>query len=298
MIFPIGFAIPECKIVNKIPEKKQLLSSLIPGVLSTYKYQTEESYREEYKQSLFALTCRKAGWDCMRHYEILACGSIPLFVDIQRIPSYTMSFFPKELVSAANNELVPLMNTTPLQEIVEKAQPYIEKLLEYTKTHLTTKALAKYTLNNICPDAKNVLFLSNQDGVDYMRCLLLHGLKEVLGVGCEEWSSVDHLYKDFPDKYVKELYGKGFHVTQLLNSEVETILTPSSILEGLVAKKWDCVIYASVHRGTPFLQEVIEAYPPEKIAFVCGEDEHNCPYVEALVKKGHPFFLREIPDKQ
>lgn len=295
MLFPIGFAIPECKIVDKIPEKKYLLSSLVPGIGGTYTFETEEEYREEYKKSLFALTCRKAGWDCMRHYEILACGAIPLFLDIGRIPKTTMVDFPKELVYNANNELLPLFNKVSFEEILKRAEPHLEKLHKYTKENLTTKCLAKYVVDSIDPGAKKILYLSNEYEVDYMRCLLLHGLKELLGTDCEEWPSVNHLYKDFPDGLVHRLYGKGFHVSQLLDSSLESSCTPESILEGLRTRKWDIVLYGSVHRGTPFLQEVLSAYPPEKVAFVCGEDEHNCPYMKGLLEKGHPFFMREIP---
>ena len=295
MLFPIGFAIPESKIVDTIPEKKVLLSNLIPGITSTYSFTTEETYRKEYQQSVFALTCRKAGWDCMRHYEILACGAIPLFPDIGRIPSNTMTKFPKDLVLAANMELMPLFNTCSLEELERKARPHLERLLEYTKQNLTTKALAQDLINNVLPGSKKVLFLSNEFEVDYMRCLLLHGLKDYLGSGCEEWPSVDHLYTDFPDGLVRNLYGKGFHVSQLLDSSLESSLTPESILTGLRETKWDFVVYGSIHRGTPFLKEVLEFYPPEKVVFVCGEDEHECPYVNPLLQKGHPFFMREIP---
>ena len=42
-----------------------------------------------YQNSLFSLTYRKTGWDCLRHYEILASGSIPLFLDLEKCPEDT-----------------------------------------------------------------------------------------------------------------------------------------------------------------------------------------------------------------
>ncbi len=36
--YPIGFAIPETKIISDIPEKDRDFASIIPGVLSTYIY--------------------------------------------------------------------------------------------------------------------------------------------------------------------------------------------------------------------------------------------------------------------
>jgi hypothetical protein len=49
MINPITFSIPEEKIVSFIKEKTKLLSSLIPGDISTYIYNTEEEYYKEYQ---------------------------------------------------------------------------------------------------------------------------------------------------------------------------------------------------------------------------------------------------------
>jgi hypothetical protein len=293
MLFPIGFAIPESKIIDKIPEKKYLLSSLVPGIQATYTFESEEDYREEYKKSLFALTCRKVGWDCLRHYEILACGAIPLFLDLPQVPCTTMIQYPKELVLEANSHLLPLLHTASFSELVEKAQPHLERLLAYTKEHLTTKVLAKYVIQAIFKETKTVLFLSNEYEVDYQRCLLLHGLKELLGTKCEEWPSVEHLYTNFPEELVHNLYGKGFHVARTLSDSYQTPLTPEEVLQGIQAKKWDIILYGSVHRGLPFLEEVTTTYPPERVAFVCGEDQHECEYMKPLVKKGHPFFIRE-----
>ena len=56
MIIPISFSIPSIKIVNEIPEKTQIVSPLIPGDLSTYIYNTEDEYYDNYKKSLFAIT--------------------------------------------------------------------------------------------------------------------------------------------------------------------------------------------------------------------------------------------------
>jgi hypothetical protein len=110
MLFPINFSIPESKIIKiedfklekyKV-EKKKILSTLIPGQLETYVYDNEEDYYNEYKMSLFATTFKKAGWDCMRHYEIIANGCIPYFPDINDCPINTMTLFPKELTIKGN----------------------------------------------------------------------------------------------------------------------------------------------------------------------------------------------------
>ena len=59
-LYPITFSIPESKVINinEINIKTKLLSSLIPGVQSTYIYNNEADYYDEYKKSFFATTVR------------------------------------------------------------------------------------------------------------------------------------------------------------------------------------------------------------------------------------------------
>lgn len=94
-LFPISYSIPEEKIIDHIPIKYKMISSLYPGDKSTYIYNTEEEYYDEYRKSIFAYTFKKGGWDCMRHYEILACGCIPYFTDIYECPNNILIFCPK-----------------------------------------------------------------------------------------------------------------------------------------------------------------------------------------------------------
>ena len=56
-----------------------------------YIFNDEESYYQEYGQSIFAYTYRKGGWESMRHYEIMCNGAIPYFIDIDKMPPHTMT---------------------------------------------------------------------------------------------------------------------------------------------------------------------------------------------------------------
>ena len=38
----------------------------------------------------------------MRHYEILACGCIPIFENLENCPEKTMFNFPKEIIKETN----------------------------------------------------------------------------------------------------------------------------------------------------------------------------------------------------
>ena len=49
-----------------------------------------------YSNSIFAITNKKLGWDCLRHYEILMNGCIPLFLNIEDCPKLTLTTLPKD----------------------------------------------------------------------------------------------------------------------------------------------------------------------------------------------------------
>ena len=153
------------------------MSSLIPDDFSTYIYNNETDYYNEYKKSYFATTTKKSGWDCMRHYEIMANGCIPFFPDIERCPANTMVFIPKHLLMEGNLLFARMNKLTGItQEDIHDCNHLINQLLEYTKTHLTTKALAKNILeksNHSC--ASRILYLSGEIRPDYLRCTTLHG---------------------------------------------------------------------------------------------------------------------------
>ena len=159
MLHPITFSIPKEKICESDTlVKTKILSSLIPGVISTYIYNTEEEYYNEYKKSYFAITKKKGGWDCMRHYEILANGCIPYFINIKECPKNTMYLLPKELFIEANilydNNFKNKNINQITKEDINKYNILQKKLLEYTKNFLTTDKIVEYILKKT--NAENV----------------------------------------------------------------------------------------------------------------------------------------------
>jgi hypothetical protein len=137
---PIHFAIPESKITQIKLDKSQEYGSIIPGQ-GGYKFDVEQDYYNDYNKSYFGITMKKAGWDCMRHYEILANNCIPYFTDLHECPKNTLTNLPKELLLDAR-ELVNNFDQS-------KYFSTLNELFEYTKSHLTTKELAKYVLEKI-----------------------------------------------------------------------------------------------------------------------------------------------------
>jgi len=140
--YPISFAIPSSRIINfPLPNKTREKAYIIPGDLSTYVYENEEDYHNGYAISKFGITQKKAGWDCLRHYEILANACIPYFKDIEKCPIYTMHTFPKNIIVETNR----LIETNQLSNSIYRY--YASSLLSYTKEFLTTKKLAEYILS-------------------------------------------------------------------------------------------------------------------------------------------------------
>ena len=173
-VYPISFSIPKENIVDDIPEKIHDFAHIIPGMhghphLQTYTYGDEKSYFDDYKNSYFAFTSMKGGWDCLRHYEIIACGCMPYFTDIEHKPSYTMSRWPKHHCKWAK-ELVGVepswradkkIGTT--MDVLNTHKHYIDhsrfpksqyfellhKIIDWTKQYLTTEAQAKQLMMSI-----------------------------------------------------------------------------------------------------------------------------------------------------
>jgi len=95
-VYPIHFAIPVSKVGTLKPLlKTKVMAHSDPRDRSTYIFKTERDYYQDYAESLFAITMKKGGWDCMRHLEILANGCIPLFLDLDQCPKTTCTHLPK-----------------------------------------------------------------------------------------------------------------------------------------------------------------------------------------------------------
>ena len=297
MLFPITFSIPPEKIDPFPHPKTRIVSLLIPGDRSTYVYKTEPEYYQQYKESYFAITIKKAGWDCMRHYEILANGCIPYFVDIEQCPANTMALAPKELLVRAKRLYHQAFEHKTIENLtVEDVDLYLSlrsELLDYTREHLTTVCMAKYILSSMrAPHAKTILYLSGDTTPDYLRCLTLHGFKTTHGANCHDYPRISHLYKDTSIDY-SQFYGNGFTYTNLLDSHLHNDELDNTILIDIQTNYYDMVIYGSYHRGMPFYEWISTIYEPHQIGLLCGEDTHQC-HSDWFVSKGHFVFVREL----
>jgi hypothetical protein len=52
----------------------------------SYSFETEEDYYADLRASRFGVTTKRAGWDCLRHYELAASGCVLCFRDLDLKP--------------------------------------------------------------------------------------------------------------------------------------------------------------------------------------------------------------------
>jgi len=159
-LFPISFALPTVKVnfnKNKIKDTSSIMLTNIskhipfayPRFLSgpsTYQFDNEADYYNEYASSRFAFTAKKAGWDCMRHYEILGNGCIPFFEEIPFCPKRTLTDLPKNLIVEMITEMYYTNHLAPFSEHYEK---YIDRFEKHFFENNTTKAMAKKFINTM-----------------------------------------------------------------------------------------------------------------------------------------------------
>lgn len=283
---PIQFSISAHKVVKSVPNKDKDFAFIVPGDLRTYIYTDEAEYYKDYQRSYFAITRAKGGWDCMRHYEILANACIPYFVDIDQCDQRNMIFLPKELIKEAMNlEGVSYGKIDHSKFNTVKYYALLEKLIEHTRQYLTTQKMAQYLLETMNYQGGSILFLTYTNAPDYLPDSLLAGLKELLGEKLIDIPKIEYLYKTY-QMDTKQLYGKGFTYSKIISDDATD---RAHIEERIANKEFELIIYGSVHRGLLYHDLVKKVYPTEKVFYVCGEDCHNCQY-----RNLPNLFLREF----
>jgi len=155
--YPIWFAIPKQKF-NFNYEKIKLFSNNIPAHnRKNYTHFTEKSYYSDYGQSFFAITCKKGGWDCMRHYEIMSQGTLPYFVDIDKSPIQTMPLINRKFCQETKTlidikyDLWQQIDLQILSEIKDMNKyEYLRNLMiSQVKELYNTETLAKYIIDTV-----------------------------------------------------------------------------------------------------------------------------------------------------
>ena len=153
-VLPISFGFPEERIPTPV-DKIQSVSPLIPGEISTYIYFNEADYYRQYNESMFGITTKKGGWDCLRHYEILGSNCVPWFLDLAFCPVNICTTLPKQYLLMVNN----IINEHGADIFMGKMrQQYTDihaKIQAHFARNCTTAAQATYILDTVHKNASS-----------------------------------------------------------------------------------------------------------------------------------------------
>ena len=95
-VLPASFSIPAEKIrpVDLASKQQRLASHCVDsevaeacGLHTSYAFASEQAYYDDLAASRFAVTTKRGGWDCLRHYEIAAAGAVPCVRQLEGKPA-------------------------------------------------------------------------------------------------------------------------------------------------------------------------------------------------------------------
>jgi hypothetical protein len=291
-VYPLSFSYPG-EFRPPLSSPAQLLSHITPGF--PYSFSDEIQYLDTYADSVMAVTHRKAGWDCFRHLEILAAGSVPIMLDADQIPEFCMVHYPKRTLERVL-ATVKGGQGCPDADLRNELHLFAER-------HLTSEAMASYLLRTSgFADAGRVLFVDERlpSSVDYLSLTTLIGLKRIPALTCVAWRPVDYVYANTTVD-TSRLYGRGFGVTRVLADELrheEWLLQGLDLREAVRQIKPDVVVVGSIDRNWGLATQLAEIFPAENTIWVHGEDDPpDLVSARRMWASGSKVFVRAIEGK-
>ncbi|CAF3363021.1 unnamed protein product [Rotaria sp. Silwood2] len=287
----------QLKIIDQIclPKKSKDFSDLIPRKLKTYKFgfENELDYRRLYSTAYFAITMKKGGWDCNRHYEIISSGTMPFFDQLNKAGNYTLSLLPKSILYEAQ--------TIPGY---------------YAKHRLTTVKIVEYILNIIRYPIKSskkhsILYISHEQ-FDYMKDFMLHGFTRIFEENLYVFKPPKYMYEyptskmwnqeETKDYFKHTLYGFGYgyklalkNYVRLYERDKKNLHDETIIENNIKAKNYSLIVFGSILRNNKLFSLTIKHYERSRIVLIDGEDASKHKDRSEYAKWG-TYFLREIPD--
>ena len=158
-VLPTSFSIPAEKIrlVDAASKQKSLATHCVDpevaqacGLHTSYAFASEQAYYDDLATSRFAVTTKRGGWDCLRHYEIAAAGAVPCIKNLETKPAVCA---PHGLEAGVNclsyqswSDLCQQMDALDVNSI------YYQRLLQATGDWVrryTTIAVAQRLLDSV-----------------------------------------------------------------------------------------------------------------------------------------------------
>lgn len=147
-LLPIQFAIPEEKIATYRVAKTRAMAICDPRDRATYIYHDEAAYYGGYGEALFGVTMKKGGWDCLRHYEIMANHCVPYMIGLDDWPRTVMTRMPYEPIARLNRLYDEHgADHFATAEGLAAWEDGVAAMMRSLREHLTTAALARYVVD-------------------------------------------------------------------------------------------------------------------------------------------------------
>lgn len=235
---PLSFSWPMRIKDEESAARLHPVSHVFPG--DKYSFHDYPSYLDQYRQSAYAFTFKKGGWDCFRHVEILASGAVPVMPDINQCPPLAMAHYPKSLMSLSL-EIFKAGNLPPAA--------LHSALSSWFSTHMTSEAMVKFARDKLPRRPRSVVLVdpSFAHQPDYFSTMFLIGAIEVFGLSNLTLASdFSPIFEDWND-LSSGLHGLGFGYTRLLSSELRSnfsILNLQNLPDGLGEET--LVVFANV----------------------------------------------------
>ena len=304
-IYPLPFSIPN-QIIKPldITLKHKTFATIIPGKFSTYIFDSKNkehkenciSYNKDYECSKYAFTYKKGGWDCLRHYDILANNCMPLFLDIDKCPEHTMYNFPKKLCS----KILEDFKNKNIDN--DKYTYYLKELHRYTSERLTCKHTAEYVmnlLNNHKKVSNPKILLLTTNRLNYSVATLAIGLRALLRSNFVDYPKYTRIYKDADVSDGLPI----FNISVLENNNIDR----NDINDKINKKFFDFIILGSLGPDDIHFQwflneyEGLKNYNKNELVFIFGGDRpfnmkvesNTLNYIKNLQGKGISF-VREL----
>ena len=165
-VYPTGFGVP-VEVIRpiNIQGKTQLFQRTAPsfslfggdpelGTRAHHIFEHEQDYYDDLSCSWFGLTCIKGGWDSLRHYEIIAAGTLVLYRDYDLKPSEcspqllpTLSYSTPEQLKDIVQSLV--VNGKPTDRYLDLLKKQRRWLFEYGTTMARASAIYETMVNHV-----------------------------------------------------------------------------------------------------------------------------------------------------
>jgi hypothetical protein len=147
-VLPISFGFPEERIQPPM-DKFRSVAPLVPGEMSTYVYFDESEYYQQYNESMFGITTKKGGWDCLRHYEIIGSQCVPWFLNLEFCPPRICTTLPKDDLLTVNQLINDHGADAFLGNLKQQYTDIAVKIQEHFARNCTTAAVATYLLDQL-----------------------------------------------------------------------------------------------------------------------------------------------------